>query len=187
MRHRYETRGIILSRVPSGESSALVTILTPELGLIRARAQGIRAGGAKLAPALVTFAESSFILVRGKEGWRIAGAVCGENWCQDMTPAARVRAARISGLLLRLVAGEAEDRELFPVVRSVFEALKSTHESSHEDIETLGALRILSALGLDESGAPEGHVLTEALLADVRTSRASYITRINRGITASGL
>ena len=187
MRHRYETRGIVLSRVPSGESSALVTILTPELGLIRALVSGIRAQGAKLAPALVTLAESSFILVRGKDSWRVAGAVCGENWCEELSPAARVRAARISGLLIRLVAGEAEDRELFPVVRSVFEALKSTHESSHEDIETLGALRILSALGLDESSALEGHALTEQVLAEVHASRASYITRINRGITASGL
>jgi hypothetical protein len=117
----------------------------------------------------------------------LAGAVCGENWCLEMAPAARVRAARISGLLLRLVAGEAEDRELFPVVRSVLEAFKQMHESAHEDIETLGALRILSALGLDESGAPEGHTLTEHVLREARASREQYITRINRGITASGL
>jgi hypothetical protein len=187
MRHRYETRGIVLSRVPSGESSALVTIITPELGLIRALVQGIRAEGSKLAPALVTLAESSFILVRGKDGWRVAGAVCGENWCLEMVPAARVRAARISGLLLRLVVGEAEDKELFPIVRSVLEAFTHIHESTHEEIEMLGALSILSALGFDESEALLGHPLTQDLLAEVRDSREHYISRINRGITASGL
>mgnify|MGYP001567250827 CR=1 FL=1 len=75
MRYKYETRGIVLSRAPSGEANAFITLITPELGLVRARAQGVRKPGAKLAAALATFAESSLVLVRGKEDWRIAGAV----------------------------------------------------------------------------------------------------------------
>ena len=80
MRHKYDTRGIVLSRLPLGEANAFITLLTPELGLVRVRAQGIRMPGAKLASALATFAESSLVLVRGREGWRLAGAVLEENW-----------------------------------------------------------------------------------------------------------
>jgi len=53
MRHKYETRGIVLSRSPLGEANAFVTLLTPELGLVRARAQGVRRSGAKLSAARV--------------------------------------------------------------------------------------------------------------------------------------
>src|SRR5487761_2292548 len=123
MRHKYETRGIVLARSPLGEANAFVTVLTPELGLVRARAQGVRKSGAKLAAALATFAESSLVLVRGKEGWRVAGAVLEENWFMRIErAAARAAAARVSGLLTRLVAGEAHDPALYPVMKGFFEA-----------------------------------------------------------------
>src|SRR3989338_714111 len=78
MRHKYETRGIVLSRSPVGEAIPFVTLLTPELGLVRALAQSIRKPNAKLASALTTFAESSVVLVRGRDGWRLSGAVLEE-------------------------------------------------------------------------------------------------------------
>src|SRR3989344_3293576 len=100
MRHKYETRGIVLSRSPLGEANSFVTLLTPDLGLVRARAQGLRRSGAKLAAALATFAESEIVLLRGKEHWRIAGAVLEENWFSRIQGAGpRVKAARACGLL----------------------------------------------------------------------------------------
>lgn len=189
MRHKYETRGIVLARTPLGEANALVTVLTDDVGLVRARAQGVRRQGAKLAAALATFAESSLVLVHGKEGWRVAGAVLEENWFDRLTDAApRACAARVSGLLLRLVGGEAPDPRLFGTVRDFFEALESLPEESREDAEALAVLRILAALGLDAGELPgEKGDFTPAMLAGVRTRRAEYIARINRGITASGL
>ncbi len=189
MRHKYETRGIILSRTPSGEANAFVTLLTPTLGLVRARAQSVRRSGAKLSAALVTFAESDLVLVRGKEGWRIVGAVLSENWFMKMEQtASRRRAARVSGLLVRLVAGEAHDPELFPIIRSFLEALVTLPEDTHEAVEMLAALRALAALGLDSGEIPgEVSAFTAPLLTSVEAERTSYVARINRGITASGL
>lgn len=189
MRHRYETRGIVLSRAPSGESNALVTLITPELGLVRARAQGVRAPGAKLAVALATFAESSLILVRGKEGWRITGAVLEENWFKRLKGRlSRARAARMSGFILRLSAGEEQSESFFTVVKGFLEALASLPEEEHEDTEVLAALRILSILGLDAGEIPGGMAdFTPGPLSRIRESRLGYIARINRGIEASGL
>jgi DNA repair protein RecO (recombination protein O) len=189
MRHRYETRGIVLSRAPLGEANALITLITPELGLVRARAQSVRRPGAKLAPGLATFAESSLILMRGKEGWRAAGAVLEENWFTRLPGRpARVRAARIGGLLLRFSPGETQDAGIFAVIRGFFEALALLPESEHEAAEILAALRILAALGLDAGDIPgEVSEFTAPLLAQVGGARPSYITRINRGIAASGL
>ncbi len=189
MRHKYETRGIILARAASGEANAFVTILTPSIGLIRAHAQGVRRPGAKLAPALATFAESELMLVHGKDNWRIAGAVLSENWFARMRHyAPRTRAARLSHLLLRLVAGEVREPALFPIVTGFFEALAALPEETHDAAEVLAALRVLAALGLDTGSIPgETSAFTPALLAEVKAQRAKYVARINRGINASGL
>lgn len=189
MRHRYETRGIVLARAPLGEASEFITVITPELGLVRARAQGVRWPRAKLASALATFAESSLVFVRGKEDWRIAGAVLTENWFAKMeSTSARGVAARVSGLLLRLVGGEAHDPRLFSIVGGFFEALSRLPEDTHEPAEMLAALRVLAALGLDAGEIPgETSEFMPALLVEVVKERTKYITRINRGIAASGL
>lgn len=167
----------------------LVTLLTPELGLVRARAQGLRKPGAKLAAALTTFAESDVVLVRGKESWRVAGAVLVENWFARLGKASpRTRAARVSALLLRLVAGEMHDPGPLPILRGFFNALATLPEDTHEAIEILAVLHILAALGLDEGEIPgEPSTFTQPVLAEVLKNRTSYIARINHGIEASGL
>lgn len=189
MRHRYETRGLVLSRTPSGEANAFVTLLTPELGLVRARAQGVRRSGAKLAASLATFAESSCVFVRGKEGWRIAGAMLEENWLARVaSTSARARAARVSGLLLRLVGEQTQEAGLFSIITGFFAALSRLPEETHEAAEALAVLRVLAALGLDEGGIPgKASEFTPSLVGEIHKARMEYIARINRGIAASGL
>ena len=189
MRVKYNTRGIVLARTHVGEATTLVTVLTPDLGLVQARAQSLRKPGAKLAHALTTFAESELVLVRGKDGWRVAGAVLGENWFVKLGEAdARARAGRVSGLLLRLVAGEAPDAKLYPIINSFFEALATLPADAHEAVEVLAALRVLAALGLDSGDIPSDTTLFALPLLDtVFAERSRYISRINTGIAASGL
>ena len=189
MRHKYETLGVVLARSPLGEANAFVTLLTPELGLVRARAQGVRKSGAKLAASLATFAESHLVLVRGKEGWRVAGAVLQVNWFERIgRTEARAAAARVSGLLLRLVAGEVHDPALFGIVTGFFEALATLPEETYEAAEALAALRVLAVLGLDAGEIPgTASVFTPTVLAPVQKARTDYIARINHGIAASGL
>ncbi len=87
MRHKYASPAVVVARSPLGERAVLLTLLTGDLGLIRARAEGLRKPGAKLAHALQTFSESEVTLVRGKDGggWRAP--------CFPITGAARLRLA----------------------------------------------------------------------------------------------
>ncbi len=187
MRHNYTTHALVLARTPLGEANGFITILTDELGLLRARAQGIRKPGAKLASALATYAESIMTLVRGREGWRITGATLEMPWFTRIgTRAARTRAARITGLVLRLVAGESAESAVFPILTTFFNALAILPEESHEAVEVLTALAILSALGLD-AGVSVPRTFDPAALGDFAAHRRDYIARINRGIEASGL
>lgn len=189
MRHKYDTTGIILARSPLGEASAYITLLTPQLGLLRARAQSVRKPGAKLAHALTTYAESELVLVRGKEGWRISGAVLSENWFKKLQESGACHvAARVVGLLLRLVAGEAHDAELYPVMRGFLGALSNAKEELFEPLELLAVLRILSTLGLDAGEIPgDFGDFSTPLLESVIAKRSDIIGRINQGIAASGL
>jgi DNA repair protein RecO len=186
MRHKYDTRAIVIARSPLGEANTLLTLLTPELGLVRARAQGLRRPAARLAAALATYAESDLVLVRGKESWRVAGAVLAESWSTRMGYAARQRAGRISRLLLRLVAGESQDPSIYRLMKGFFTAISELPENTHEAAEIFAALQLIKTLGLD-TGAMPGEAFTEATLASVGEDRARYIGRINHGIEASGL
>ncbi len=205
MRHKYATTAIVLARTPLSEGSMLVTLLTAEVGLIRARAQGLRKPGAKMAAALQTFRECDVMLLRGKEGWRLAGAIPVNDWFSQLTPSARIRAGRISTLLLRLISGETADTTTYNIFLQLLTTLsqkeikESTEGSTSEEvdvlaetedaIECLAALRMLHALGVDAGEVP-GDLMggyEPALLDRVTDNRADFVLRINRGIAASGL
>lgn len=188
MRHKYLTTALVLGRSPLGEANVLVTLLIPELGLIRARAQGLRKPQAKLAAALATFAESQVMLVRGVEGWRVMSAVLKESHFGKFSREARLRSARVTGLFLRLVAGEARDPMLFEVMREFFVQLQTLTEEEQDALECAAALRILGALGLDAGNLPGGvFPYSPEALSEIRSARSSFISRINHGIEASGL
>lgn len=182
MRHKYTTNAIVLARTPLAESATLVTLLTREFGLVRARAEGLRKPGAKLAHALQTLDRSEVTLVRGKEAWRLSGALLGERLFDKLTRPMRLRAGRVNGLLLRLVHGEANDALLFDVFAQFLEALPSLSEEEQDAAEIIAALRMLSLLGLDAGPLPEE---PHAPLSE--DERRALVTRVNRGIQASGL
>lgn len=183
MRPNYGTESIVLHRAPLGEASALVYLLTSEFGLIKARAQGIRKPGAKLSPALQTLTELDAMLVRGKEYWRLSGALLVQNHFPNLSPLERKRAGRVTRLLLRLVHGETKDAELFYDFRSFLINLARARGEEAEAAECLAALQILRTLGLHAGEIPEG----DEALSRILQNRKEYIQRVNRGILASGL
>ncbi len=186
MRHKYATTGMVLSRIPISEAGMLVTILTPELGLVRARAEGLRRSGAKLAHALQTLNEADVMLVRGKEGWRLVGAVLGRDYFSQLSPGSRMRVARIASLLLRLVHGESGEPELHGHLHEFIDMLSTLTEEEQADAESLMVLRLLRTLGVDAGEAiPDGY--TPSTLTYAEVNRTALIARINRGISASGL
>jgi DNA repair protein RecO (recombination protein O) len=179
MRHKYGTRALVIARTPLGEANALVTLLTHDVGLVRARVQGVRRPGAKLASALLTFTESDVTLVRGTEGWRVTGATLAKHWFNEFPRAARVRAARVVGLVLRLVPAETPDPAIFALLTETFAAFTSLPEALSEAIECRAVLRLLSSLGFDAGSIPD--------LVEAGRDRTMLVTRINRGIELSGL
>jgi len=192
MRHKYLTPALVLARTPLAEASSLVTVVTPEFGIIRGRAQGLRKPGAKMSAGLQTFCEADVSMVRGKEGWRMTGAILAKNWANVLPKEACVRAGRVVELALRLTHGESMDTgaALFKIFTGYLAVLADAArtDDEHDAAELLAVLRVLRSLGLVADPIPgdDGQFDTETL-ALVHADRKSFITRINSGIEASGL
>lgn len=169
----------MLARQPLGETHALVTILGTDVGLVKARVEGVRRTGARLGASLVTLAESDITLVRGREGWRVVGAELKQQWGRDMTRAARVRAARVLNLLLRLAPHDTFDAAPLRVFVSTLTELTLRDEAWYDAIECRAVLELLSVLGFDDGATPT--------LEEARRARTELIARVNRGIAISGL
>jgi DNA repair protein RecO len=188
MRHKYSTRAIVLGRIPVGEESISATLLTESFGIVRARSQGARKKGSKMSAGLQTLSSSDVTLLRGKDGWRMAGAVIDTNWARELEKPARRRAARVLDLADRLVRGEHADPELYLVLSAFLVSLHEKQEEEQDILEVLAVVRLLHILGLD-AGEVYGAMddFSSEVIEQAREHRSSLITRSNRGITASGL
>ena len=147
----YHTPAIVLGSSAVGEGSKQVLFFTRELGLVSARAQGVRLARAKLRYHLTDFSYLDAWLVRGREVWRLANAVSRRNFFTDLVAASqaerRIILARLSALLRRLLPPEEAHPQLFDAVVSGCVALTNAERAEAEQIEILLALRILYHLG----------------------------------------
>lgn len=142
--HIHTTDGIIIARVPSGEASVRCWILTRDLGLVIAHAQGVREMKSKLRPHVQIFTRGSFSLVRGKTGWRLTSALAYES----LAPGASTGLpafARACALAKILIAGEERNSELYDVFERGFLYLH-TNACNEEEAGTFERLLVLRAL-----------------------------------------
>jgi len=161
------TEGLILSYKPLREADRVYSILTRDLGLIRATAIGVRKDSSKLRGALEPVCLSSISLVRGKEYWRVTSADVLErvpSVSEVMRPLA---------LLEKLVQGEAHSSELFDAIREII-ARFDLAESIDEMFEIHLVATILFHLGY----------LKEP---DLKLPKKDLIMAINHGLEMSHL
>lgn len=185
----FVTEGVVLSKRGAGEANTSVSILTNELGLVRASARSARKEISKLRYGLEPLTRARFSLVRGKHEWRLVGAervsrefvVCGAEGRQAF--------GRISRLLLRLIAGEEPVPALYKTILEGFEVLSA---EASEAIEIVLVLRILAHLGYlpkSQELAPftESHLFSLELAAEAARSRSLLVRAINQSLEATGL
>lgn len=186
MRHKYSSEVLVLGRHPYNEAGSVLSLLSRDLGLIHARAEGVRRSGARLAHALQTLSLTHATLVRGKEVWRVTGATLEKEYVRELGSSARNRIARVSGLLQRILAREDADERIFECFHEFLQALTTLKEEEQNAAETLVVLRILSILGFDAGDPiPEGYGPDARAYVDAHHKQ--LIARVNKGIAATGL
>ena len=146
------------------EADRIYTIMTRNLGLVRATAIGVRKESSKLRGNLEPLSLSTISFVKGKDYWRLTSA----ELIQNILAAPVI--ARPLALIEKLVQGEAPNPELFDAVeKSVL-----SPELCDEMFETNLVSKILFHLGyLKES--------------DMALGKKSLIKAINAGLRASHL
>ncbi len=186
--HIYQTSAIVLGRTPIGESNAYISLLTRELGLIRAVARSVRSEKSKLRYALQRYTECEVSLVRGKDVWRITGAVPIFSHSENLSnsPLRRALVAKIARLLMR-IHGEERNEFAFDSVQSLFAALG---EGKVDDLELITALRLLYALGYVGNEATlspyvETSAITDEALIHLEKDRDTLVAIVNRALAAS--
>lgn len=193
--HLYHTEAIVLKTRNIGESSKLVYLLTKDLGLLVAKAQGVRKINAKLKFGLQEFSVSNVTLVRGKEFWKVIGSEKMHAFAHVVRRKGEHRlAARFAALVLRLVNGEEPHPELFVLLHNMFTFLDGEKLDNHELAltEVAGVLAILRALGyLEHELLPEaiyrGEEWTKALLPLIAQIKDDAILAINQSFEQSHL
>ncbi len=150
MHHIYNTKGIILSSFGVGEANKLFYILTKDLGLIQATAQGVRNINSKNRYGLQDFSISNLSLVRGREVWRITNVSAKENLFFKLSQREILEfLAGIFTFIRQLVQGEEKNEELYNLVSNLVSFLKK-EELNVQDIkglELITKIRILHNLG----------------------------------------
>jgi DNA repair protein RecO len=183
------TDGLVLNKRGVGEANIFVSLLTPELGLVRASARSARKEESKLRYGLEPMTRGRYSLVRGRNEWKITGV---EN-VSKVVGGNRQKIGKVSQLLLRLVQGEDAVPELFTTTTEGFAALgRAQEEADAESIECVLVLRILAHLGyLPQTPelAPfvEQDFFSLELAAAARLNRTRLVRAINESLSATGL
>src|SRR3989338_4392582 len=191
--HIYTTDGIILKRTAFGEANIFLHILTEDLWLIVAGARSARLSSSKLRSALQEYTYISVSCVKGKNGWKITNVVEKENFFFNYPNFSHKILSQISSVLLKMIPVESPHKEIFQIVKSGFEFLKTLQEKDVLNFETLVVLRILHQLGYVESGPEINFFLKNreewnvSILEKVSQDRGNLIFTINKALKESQL
>lgn len=191
MYQKYHTEAVVLGTRDYGEADKVVALFTSDFGLVRARASSIRSEHSKMRCALQKFSRADVSLVKGKRGWRAAGAQAIKAFSGDVPGISAF--ARVSELVLRLVHGEEKNDYLFAALIEAHEALISGKNSDVlGTIEIVCVARVLFALGYISSEALSTALFTHTAytgesLMEAETLKDKLLSSINKAIAQTQL
>lgn len=190
MYQKYQTEALVLESRERGEADRAFALYTRDFGLVWARASGVRKESSLMRFALQRGSCVQVGLVRGKNGWRIAGA-SRPNLLAGTAPGASTF-ARISLLMLRLVRGEGENTYLFDTLANAQEALRSAPKEMAATVEVVCVARMLYALGYLSVEGFETLLFTHTSFAlpeieGAKNSENKLLSSINKAIAETQL
>jgi DNA repair protein RecO len=193
MHHIYHTEGLILSSADWGEAGRHYAIFTRDLGMIHARATGVRKLSSKLRFTLQDFAFVKIDLVQGKNYWRVTSA----SKTNELENLAKNRAtfsvfSNIAKLLKRLLAGAEQNETLFSdLINGLLILEKTEKREDLQNIEAIIVLRILNNLGYIGGNEVLQNLIKspfeENLIFEVSKSRSQVLSQINKALKETHL
>lgn len=191
--HIYTTSGIILKKNHFDEANSLFYILTEDLGLILASAQGVRLQSSKLNSSLQEFSLVTLSCVKGKGGWKITNSIAKENFFFEKPIYIQKFITNLSRVLIRMMPGEENNPKIFSLIESAFSRLNNISGEDIDKFEILCNLRVLYNLGyIDRNTNTEVFLESldnwdESLLEKVLINKKDLLGYINKGLKESHL
>ncbi len=182
----FKTEALVLGTETVGEQSALVTFLTRDHGLLRARAQNGRGIESKHRPFLARFSRVTVDLVLGAGGWRVTG----------VHERARMRFHHLSvfpvflrgAKLIEKLLGEGDPADpLFTFFDGMFDTpfLETLSDTERKGFEIYFVIELLSHLGYWERDA--GRSGDPAYFTELAASSLKYVSSINEVLRTTHL
>lgn len=192
MYQKYQTEALVLGSREYGEADKVFSLYTPDFGLVRARGTSVRSQSSKMRYAMQNYARVHVSLVRGKKGWRLAGAQSVQQAAGGLHNISAF--GRIAELVLRLVQGEEANPYLFAVLSEAHQALMSAEAASSvwATIEVVCVARALYALGYLSTEALETTLFAHTAYTGEHLSEAEVLhdkllSSINKAIAETQL
>ncbi len=190
MYQKYQTEALVLGSREIGEADRVLALFTRDFGLVRARASAIRSEKSKMRYAVQDYARAEVSLVKGKRGWRLAGAASLKSATRDRICVATF--ARIAELTVRLVHGEEKNDYLFAVLAEAHDALMRGKVEASATIEIVCVARVLYALGYLSAEALETALFTHTAydrehVLEAEAKRDKILSSINKAIAETHL
>jgi DNA repair protein RecO len=155
--HLYKTEGIVLDERSFGEANKIFYLLTPDLGLVAASAQGIRDLKSKLRYQISKYSLTRVVLVRGKETWKLTGAEGEHRWENIYSNKAKLTVVvKIFTLLRKFIRGEGQQLALYDDLKAALDYLDHFSPLHYNETmlrawEMVTVLRLLNHLGYVEN------------------------------------
>ena len=191
MYQKYHTDALVLGSREMGESGRMLALYTRDFGLVRGKGTSLRATKSKMRYSLQNYSLANVALVKGMAGWRLAGArtIGGAN---EKNLKGISAFARISGLVMRFVAGEEAHERLFEILREAHSALMQDKSGAWPSIELICVARIMHTLGYISSEALNTALLThttytEENLREAEALRHELLRTVNHAISETHL
>jgi len=190
MYQKYHTEALVLKSYESGEADRMLVLYTKDFGLVRARASAVRAEYSKMRYAVQHYSRANISLVKGKRGWRAAGASAWGTLSGDTRGIAAF--ARIAELTVRLVQGEERNEYLFAALAEAHGALAAPLCDAFGTIELVCVARMLYALGYISTEALSTALFTHTAytgesLLEAETMKDKLLVSINKAIAETQL
>jgi len=191
--HVYQSSAFILGGTNIGDANQFIDLFTRDLGLVRGVARSVRKERSKLRYSLQPYTISNVSLVRGRDVWRITGAVEDYNAFHKFKDERNKLTIlyNITALLKRLLQGEEQNKYLFDTVISFLIYLDESHldEEELKALEYLTVLRILYSLGYVKKRGEmfDSNNFHKEDLNKVLTDKSAVLEEINNALRESHL
>ncbi|HSM80031.1 MAG TPA: DNA repair protein RecO [Nodosilinea sp.] len=159
MSQTYKTIGINLKAAPLGETDRLLTILTPDLGLVRAVAPGSRKHQSRLGGRSDLFVINECLIVKGKRLDKLVQAETQRTFPKLSQHLGRLTASQyLAEVVLLMALSDCPQGELFQVFVEHLERLETTPPGALLAALCHGLYHLLALAGV----APEVHRCTRS-------------------------